>query len=79
MGRQATINAITGSPNYDIYVCDITGISCVYLDTIAELKFAQGNRKAALEWSQRSVSFAPFEDMIRSQHDRFRTAPLPKN
>lgn len=50
-----------------------------YLDTMAELKFAQGNRKAALEWSQRSVSFAPFEDMIRSQHDRFRTAPLPKN
>ena len=50
-----------------------------YLDTMAELKFAQGDRKAALEWSQRSVSFAPFEDMIRAQHERFRTAPLPKN
>ncbi len=50
-----------------------------YLDTMAELKFAQGDRKAALDWSQRSVSFAPFEDMIRAQHERFRTAPLPKN
>ena len=37
MGRQATINAITGSPNYDVYVCDITGTSCVYLDTIADI------------------------------------------
>ncbi len=50
-----------------------------YLDTMAELKFAQGDRKAALEWSQRSVCFAPFEDMIRFQHERFRTAPFPKN
>ncbi len=50
-----------------------------YLDTMAELKFAQGDRKAALEWSQRSVSFAPFDDMIRAQHERFRSAPLPKN
>ena len=50
-----------------------------YLDTMAELKFAQGDRKAALEWSQRSVCFAPFEDAIRSQHERFLSAPLPKN
>lgn len=50
-----------------------------YLDTMAELKFAQGDRKAALEWSERSVCFAPFEDMIRFQHERFRTSPLPKN
>lgn len=50
-----------------------------YLDTMAELKFAQGDRKAALEWSERSVCFAPFEDMIRFQYERFRTAPLPKN
>lgn len=50
-----------------------------YLDTMAELKFAKGDRKAALEWSLRSVSFAPFERMIRAQHDRFKTAPLPKN
>lgn len=50
-----------------------------YLDTMAELKFAQGDRKAALEWSTRSVCFAPFDDMIRLQHERFRTAPFPKN
>lgn len=48
-----------------------------YLDTMAELKFAQGDRKAALEWSQRSLCHAPFDDMIRLQHERFRTEPLP--
>lgn len=58
---------------------DVSPEQAAYLDTMAELKFAQGDRKAALEWSQRSVSFAPFEDMIRFQHERFRTAPLPKN
>jgi tetratricopeptide (TPR) repeat protein len=50
-----------------------------YLDTMAELKFAQGDRKAALEWSQRSLCFSPFDPMIRLQNERFRTAPLPKN
>lgn len=58
---------------------DLAPEQAAYLDTMAELKFAQGDRKSALEWSQRSVSFAPFEDMIRFQHERFRTAPLPKN
>lgn len=50
-----------------------------YLDTMAELKFAQGDRKAAIEWSQRSVSFAPFDDMIRLQHERFRSGKIPTN
>lgn len=50
-----------------------------YLDTMAELKFAQGDRKSALKWSNRSVSFEPFDDMIRFQNERFRNSPLPKN
>jgi tetratricopeptide (TPR) repeat protein len=64
---------------YLLEAIEMSPEQAAYLDTMAELKFAQGNRKAALEWSQRSVSFAPFEDMIRSQYERFRTAPLPKN
>ncbi|MEY3395214.1 MAG: hypothetical protein RL346_1450 [Verrucomicrobiota bacterium] len=48
-----------------------------YLDTMAELKFAQGDRKAALDWSQRSLCRAPFDEMIRLQHERFRTERLP--
>ena len=34
MGRQYTINSITGTPDYNIFVCDNTGLSCVYLATI---------------------------------------------
>jgi tetratricopeptide (TPR) repeat protein len=49
-----------------------------YLDTMAELKFAKGDRKAAVEWSQRAVCFDPFDDVIRLQNERFRNAPLPK-
>ncbi|MBC7981144.1 MAG: hypothetical protein H7Y36_11330 [Armatimonadetes bacterium] len=48
-----------------------------YLDTMAEVHFAKGDREAALKWSSRSLQFAPHEDMIRKQHDRFQEAPLP--
>ncbi len=64
---------------YQMEALKIAPEQAAYLDTMAELKFAQGDRKAALEWSTRSVCFAPFDDMIRFQHERFRTAPLPKN
>jgi tetratricopeptide (TPR) repeat protein len=49
-----------------------------YLDTMAEIQFARGNRKSALEWSQQSVNFAPNDEIIRRQHLRFETAPFPK-
>lgn len=34
MGRQYTINYITGTPEYNVYICDSTGLNCVYLSTI---------------------------------------------
>lgn len=49
-----------------------------YLDTMAEIQFARGNRKKALEWSQSAVNFAPQDSLIRRQHERFRSAPLPR-
>lgn len=49
-----------------------------YLDTMAEIHFARGDRKKALEWSDRAVNFAPTDEMLRRQHERFRTAPLPR-
>jgi hypothetical protein len=58
---------------------DMSPEQAAYLDTMAELKFAQGDRKAALKWSTQSLGFAPFEDAIRSQHERFLTAPFRKN
>ena len=53
-----------------------------YLDTMAEVQFAKGNRKAAVEWSSKAISSYPLTDppadvMIRKQHGRFKNAPLP--
>jgi hypothetical protein len=55
-----------------------------YLDTMAELQFAKGNREKAIEWSKAAVNFAPVEDreseymILRRQLERFQSAPLPK-
>ena len=49
-----------------------------YLDTMAEIQFARGNREKALEWSRRAVNFMPLDVMLRRQHERFRSAPLPR-
>lgn len=49
-----------------------------YLDTMAEIQFAGGNRKKALEWSRLAVNFEPDEAQLRRQQERFRSDPLPK-
>lgn len=54
-----------------------------YLDTMAELSFAKGDRKAAVKWSTKSLMFypltdRPFDAAIRKQHHRFETDPLPR-
>lgn len=49
-----------------------------FLDTMAEIQFARGNRDKALEWSQRAVNFMPLDVMLRRQHERFRSSPLPR-
>lgn len=49
-----------------------------YLDTMAEIQFAKGNRQKALEWSRQAVNFLPDDPQLRQQQERFRSAPLPK-
>jgi hypothetical protein len=49
-----------------------------YLDTMAELQFARGKRKQAIEWSNQAINFMPADDDIRRQNHRFTNAPLPK-
>ena len=34
MGRQITINSITATQGYNVYICDTSLITCVYLATI---------------------------------------------
>ncbi len=48
-----------------------------YLDTMAEICFAERDRKAALKWSSRAVNFLVIDPQIRRQYDRFSTAPFP--
>ena len=48
-----------------------------YLDTMAELQFARGNRKQAVEWSDKSVNFTPTDDDVRRQNYHFIHDPLP--
>jgi len=49
-----------------------------YLDTMAEIQFAKGNRAKAFEWSQLAVNFSPQDSLLRRQHERFRSDPLPR-
>jgi hypothetical protein len=49
-----------------------------YLDTMAEIQFAKGNRAKALEWSSLAINFTPEDTMLRRQHERFHSAPIPK-
>jgi tetratricopeptide (TPR) repeat protein len=48
-----------------------------YLDTMAEIHFARGNREKALEWSRRAVNFSPDDPQLRRQQERFRSDPFP--
>jgi tetratricopeptide (TPR) repeat protein len=49
-----------------------------YLDTMAEIYFARGLRDQALEWSAKAVNASPEDSMLRRQHARFLSDPLPK-
>jgi tetratricopeptide (TPR) repeat protein len=61
-----------------------------YLDTMAEIEFAAGNRAKALEWSNRAVDFTAggiSDDgygstkesfLLRRQREHFRNDPLPR-
>jgi tetratricopeptide (TPR) repeat protein len=49
-----------------------------YLDTMAEIHFARGNRPKALEWSRRAINYRSDDAMLRRQYERFRHHPLPR-
>lgn len=49
-----------------------------YLDTVAELWFARGNRKNAIEWSKKAITSEPGAAALRGQYYRFVREPFPK-
>lgn len=48
-----------------------------YLDTMAEIQFAKGNRQDAVNWSNKAILLAPTDTELRRQHHHFRFDPLP--
>lgn len=48
-----------------------------YLDTMAEIQFAKGDRAKAIEWSNRAMELAPGDEQIRKQAERFRSGNFP--
>lgn len=49
-----------------------------YLDTLAEIWFARGDRAKALEYSRKAISREPKDSDLRRQFEHFRQDPLPK-
>ena len=63
---------------YIDHALEISPNQAAYLDTRAEIWFASGNRKKAVEYSLRAVEASPNEVSLRRQLEKFRTAPLPR-
>ena len=49
-----------------------------YLDTMAEIYFAQGQRQPALSWSAQALSASPQAEPLRRQYFRFMRDGYPK-
>ncbi len=49
-----------------------------YLDTMAEIHFARGNREKAVEWSKKAITSEPGATPLREQYYRFLKEPFPK-
>ncbi|MDA7888024.1 hypothetical protein N9A86_01400, partial [Akkermansiaceae bacterium] len=56
---------------------DVRPLSAAYLDTMAEIHFARGDREGAVKWSDRSADALITDSQILQQNRRFRTAPFP--
>lgn len=48
-----------------------------YLDTLAEIHFAKGDRKQAISDSKRAINFEPDDEILREQYFRFLEGPFP--
>lgn len=48
-----------------------------YLDTMAELQFARGDREKAIEFSDRGMKEMPDDLQLQRQNQRFKTGPFP--
>jgi tetratricopeptide (TPR) repeat protein len=56
---------------------EVRPLSEAYLDTMAEIYFAKGDRKKAVEWSDRATNRDSSDSQLRQQNRRFRNDPFP--
>jgi hypothetical protein len=49
-----------------------------FLDTLAEIHFARGDRKKAVEWSKKALESEPTTTSLRGRYYRFVQDPFPK-
>ncbi len=52
--------------------------TAAYIDTLAEVYFAMGDRETALKHSNFAVTLTPDDEELIGQNERFKSAPLPK-
>jgi tetratricopeptide (TPR) repeat protein len=57
---------------------ELNPIQPAYLDTLAEIDFASGNRDEAVRLSELALRYMPHDPMILRQHERFLNGPLPR-
>ena len=58
--------------------CNLRPRTAAYLDTLAEVHFAMGDRAKALELSEEAVKYLPNDEELLAQRERFKNAPLPE-
>ena len=56
---------------------DLQPNTAAYIDTLAEVYFAQGDRAKALELSDQAIKLLPEDEELIGQRERFEKAPLP--
>ena len=56
---------------------EVRPLSEAYLDTMAEIYFAKGDREKAVEWSDRAANQDSSDSQLRQQNRRFRNDPFP--
>ncbi len=57
--------------------CKLRPKTAAYLDTLAEVHFAMGDRAKALELSDEAIKHLPNDEELKGQRERFENAPLP--
>ena len=58
--------------------CKLRPRTAAYMDTLAEVHFAMGDRAKALELSDEAIKYLPDDEELQGQRERFENAPLPE-